>query len=84
MGLFATDILVLAAITQLVRAEEHERISYADIAQKLALELDRLTIVKSIARLESNNHLRRVGGLTRKGYKYELSTTVSLAISVHK
>jgi hypothetical protein len=82
MDLFPTDILVLAVITQLVSHAPQSPISYMDIARNLAIPTSRLTVVKSVCRLEAKSHLRRVGGLTHKGYRYELSTTVKLAIAV--
>lgn len=84
MNLFPTDILVLAVVTQLVTASPQTHVSYEDISEHLAIPLHMETIARSINRLETNAHLRRVGGLTRKGYLYELSTTVRLAIAIHE
>lgn len=84
MNLFPTDVLVLAVITHLLSKSPNEPISYDAIAQGLTISsLSLSTIPRSIQRLEKEGHLKRVGGLTRKGYRYELSSPIQLAITLH-
>lgn len=83
MNLFPSDVLVLAVLTQLVEADPHTYVHYEHISKQLMIPLGGETIARCVRRLEAGGHLRRVGGLTRKGYKYELSTAIHLAVTFY-
>jgi hypothetical protein len=84
MNMYPVDMMVLEAITRLVSHEPQTRISYEQIEAALQITLSVRSIQRSVARLENDAHLRRVGGMNRHGYRYELSTLVELAISVRR
>lgn len=82
MNMFPVDMMVLEAITRLVSHEPKTRISYEQIESSLQIPLSIRSIQRSVARLEHDAHLRRVGGMSKHGYIYELSTSIRMEVSI--
>lgn len=82
MNAYPMDMMILEAITRLVSNDPKKRFSYEQIETSVKIPVCTRTVKRSIARLERDGHLRRIGGMTRNGYFYELSTTVRMDVAV--
>lgn len=65
-----SDHMILEALKRIIPG--NAKPTYEVIAKHLPVKCERTTIWRALKRLESQNHIRRIGDGGRNGYSYEL------------